>query len=330
MRMTARTIIAFATMAPFCASVATGAANAQAYPSRTITIVVPYPAGGPTDTIARVMAERLKAPLGQPVIVENVTGAGGSIGTGRVARAAPDGYTLSIGHNQTHVFNGATQNLNYDVVKDFEPVTLIADTPIWIVGKKALPANDFKEFVAWLKAGDGKASAGQVGVGGPADIAGLAFQKQTGTQYQSATYRGGAPMLQDLLAGHIDFVFGQAPTYLPYVRNGQLKAFAVLARKRWQASPETPTLDELGVPGIYASFWHGIWVPKGTPPEIVAKLNAAFVETLADPAVQKRFSDLGQDIWPREGQNPQALAAQQKAEIERWWPVAKAAGIKTQ
>lgn len=330
MRATVRTILALATLVACHAAVLTGAAKAQSYPSRTITIVVPYPAGGPTDTIARVMAERLNAPLGQPVIVENVTGAGGSIGTGRVARAAPDGYTLSIGHNQTHVFNGATQTLNYDVVKDFEPVTLISDTPIWIVGKKALPANDFKEFVAWLKASDGKASAGQVGVGGPADIAGTAFQKQTATSYQSATYRGGAPLLQDLLAGHIDFTFGQAPTYLPYVRNGQLKAFAVLTPKRWAASPETPTLDELGIPGIYASFWHGIWVPKGTPQEIVAKLNAAFVETLSDPAVKKRFTDLGQDIWPHEGQNPRALAAQQRAEIERWWPVVKAAGIKTQ
>ncbi len=304
--------------------------GAQTYPSRAITIVVPYPAGGPTDTVARVMGERMKAVLGQSVIIENVTGAGGSIGVGRVARAAPDGYTISIGHNQTHVINAATQNLNYDVVKDFEPVALIADTPIWIVAKKALPADNFKEFIAWLKAGDGKASAGRVGIGGPNDIAAAFFQEQTGTRFQSATYRGGAPMLQDLLAGHIDFTFGQAATYLNYVRNGQLKAYAVLMAKRWWAAPDVPTLDELGVPALHASFWHGMWVPKGTPSEAITKLSAAIVETLADPVVKQRLTDVGQDIFPREQQTPAALAAKQKAEIEKWWPIIKAAGIRSE
>jgi len=304
--------------------------GAQGYPSHAITIVVPFPAGGPTDTIARVMGERMKAVLGQSVIIENVTGAGGSIGAGRVARAAPDGYTVSIGHNQTHVINGATQNLNYDVVKDFEPVALIADTPIWIVAKKALPADNFKEFLAWLKSGDGKASAGRVGIGGPNDIAGAFFQEQTGTRFQSATYRGGAPLLQDLLAGHIDFTFGQASNYLNYVRNGQLKAYAVLMGKRWWAAPDVPTLDELGVPALHASFWHGMWLPKGPSPEIVTRLNAAIVETLADPAVKQRFTDIGQDIFPREQQTAAALAAKQKAEVEKWWPIIKAAGIKSE
>jgi tripartite-type tricarboxylate transporter receptor subunit TctC len=307
-----------------------GDAWAQSYPARPITLVVPYPAGGPTDMLARVMADPLKAALGQSVIVENVTGAGGSIGTGRVARAAPDGYTVSIGHNQTHVINGATQNLNYDVVKDFEPVTLIADTPIWIIAKKALPANDLNGLIAWLKQMDGKASAGAVGIGGPGDIAAISFQQQTGTRFEFARYRGGAPLLQDLIAGQIDFTFGQAATYLNYVREGQLKAFAVLMPKRWWAAPEVPTLDELGVQGIYAGFWHGIWVPKGTPAAVVEKLNAAFKVTLADAAVQKRFKDIGQEIYPVAQQNPAALATRQKSEIDRWWPVIKAAGIKSE
>ena len=303
-------------------------ARAQSYPTRPITIVVPYPAGGPTDTLARIMSDRLKAALGQSIIVENITGAGGSIGVGHVARAAPDGYTLSIGHTQTHVINAATLKLNYDVVKDFEPVTLIADTPIWLIATKTLPANDLKEFIAWLKANGDKATAGTVGVGGPTDLAGADFQKKTGTRFQTATYRGGAPLLQDLLAGHIDFAFGQASSYLPFVRNGQLKAYGVLTPKRWWAAPEVPTLDELGIPGTYATFWHGIWAPKGTPKPIIDRLNAAFVETLADSGVQQRFKDIGQEMWPVSQQNPAALAAQQQAEIKKWWPIVKAAGIK--
>jgi tripartite-type tricarboxylate transporter receptor subunit TctC len=305
-------------------------AAAQSYPSRSITMVVPYPAGGPTDTLARIMADPLKAALGQSVIIENVTGAGGSIGTGRVARAAPDGYTIGIGHNQTHVINGASQNLSYDVVKDFAPVTLIADTPIWLIAKKALPANDLKEFIAWLKQSEGKANSGAVGVGGPGDLAALAFQKETGTKFQFVIYRGGAPLLQDLMGGQVDFTFGQAATYLPHVRSGQLKAYAVLMPKRWWAAPEVPTLDELGIQGIYSGFWHGIWAPKGTPAAVIEKLNAAFKMTLADPSVQQRFKDIGQEMYPVTQQNPAALAAKQKAEIERWWPIIKAAGIKSE
>lgn len=304
--------------------------HAQVYPSRTVTLVVPYPAGGPTDTIARILAERMKAPLGQAVIIENVTGAGGSIGVGRVAQATPDGYTIGIGHTQTHVLNAATMNLAYDVVKDFAPVSLIADTPICIVANKDLPADDIAGFIAWLKQRDGKANHGTVGVGGPTDIAGLLFQKATGTKFQTVPYRGGAPLLTDLLAGHVDFAFGQAATYLAHVRSGQLKAYAVLSPRRWWAAPEVPTLDELGVPNIHATFWHGIWVPKRTPPEAIAKLDAAIVEALADPAVQQRFRDLGQEVWPKEEQNPSALAAKQQAEIARWAPIVKEAGIKVQ
>jgi tripartite-type tricarboxylate transporter receptor subunit TctC len=246
-----------------------------------------------------------------------------------VARSAPDGYTLSLGHVQTHVINGATQNLNYDLIKDFEPVTLIADTPQWIVAKAAFPANNLKEMIAWMKANPGKATAGTVGVGGPTDIAGIMFQKSTGTAFQFVPYRGGAPLIQDLIAGQIDLTFGQAANYLGPVRAGKLKPYAVLANKRWWAAPDVPTIQEAGGPELVSTFWHGLWVAKATPKDIVAKLNAAVSQALEDPAVKKRFSDIGQEIWPRDKQNPAALAAQQQAEIERWWPIIKAAGIKT-
>jgi tripartite-type tricarboxylate transporter receptor subunit TctC len=217
-------------------------------------------------------------------------------------------------------------NLPYDVVKDFEPVSLIADTPQWVISRKTLPANDVKELIAWLKAN--KATSGSVGVGGPTDLSALSFQKQTGTQFQFVPYRGGAPLIQDMLAGQIDIAFGQAANYLAQVRQGQLKAYAVLAKQRWWAAPDVPTMDEAGVPGLHASFWHGLWAPKGTPKEIVARLDAAIVETLADPVVVQRLKDIGQDIWPRDKQTPEALAAQQKAEIEVWWPIIKANNIK--
>jgi tripartite-type tricarboxylate transporter receptor subunit TctC len=301
---------------------------AQAYPMRPITIVVPYPAGGPTDTLARILAEHLRTSLGQPVIIENVSGAGGSIGVGRVARAAPDGYTVSIGHWGTHVLNGAVYQLQYDVVQDFEPVSLLADTPQWIVARKTLPAKDLRELIAWLKENPGKAMAGTVGVGGGTVIAGIYFQKSTGTSFPFVPYRGAAPLYQDMLAGHIDFNFGPAAGSLVHVRNGNLKSYAVMARTRWAAAPDIPTIDEAGVPGLYASYWHGLWVPKGTPKEPITRLNSAVQAALADATVRQRFADQGQDIPPREQQTPEALAAQQKAEIEKWWPIIKAANIK--
>jgi tripartite-type tricarboxylate transporter receptor subunit TctC len=316
----------------FVLAMLVGATNAlaQSYPSRPVTLIVPYPAGGPSDTLARVLAEAMRTTLGQPVIVENVSGAGGSIGTQRVARSSPDGYTLSLGHVQTHVINGATQNLSYDVVKDFEPVTLIADTPQWLVAKASFPANDLKEMVAWMKANPGKTTAGTVGVGGPTDIAGIYFQRHTGTTFQFVPYRGGAPLIQDLIAGQIDLTFGQAANYLGPVRGGKLKPYAVLASKRWWAAPEVPTIQEAGGPEIISTFWHGMWVAKGTPKDVIAKLNTAVSQALEDPTVKKRFADIGQEIWPRQQQDPAALAAQQKAEIERWWPIIKDAGIKAQ
>ncbi len=329
MRKPVRIILGFAVFLALIPAIA-GRARADNWPTRPVTIVVPYPAGGPTDTLARIMSEPLRMALGQSIIIENISGASGSIAVGRVARAAPDGYTVSIGHNQTHVINAAMQSLSYDVMKDFVPVTLIAETPNWIVSAKDFPANSFSELIDVLKKRDGKVNVGAVGTGSPGEISAIAFQRQTGTRFEFARYRGGAPLSQDLVAGQIDLTFGQAATYLPYVRNGQLKAFAVLMPRRWWAAPEVPTLDELGVKGIYSGFWHGIWLPKGTPAPVVATLNAAFRKVLADPLVQRRFKDIGQEMFPAEQQTPAALAAMQQAEIERWWPIIKAAGLKAQ
>jgi tripartite-type tricarboxylate transporter receptor subunit TctC len=305
-------------------------AQADTYPSRPITIVVPFPAGGPTDTLGRILAERMTTTLGQSVIIENPTGAAGTIGTGRVARSAPDGYTTILGHWQTHVINGATFTLSFDVVKDFEPISLVADCPVWFVGKATLPPKDLAELIAWLKANPGKATVGIGGVGGGADVVGTYFQKDTGTRFQFVPYRGGAPMIQDLVAGQIDLTFTQVASALAQVRAGQLKAYGVMAKVRWPATPDVPTFDEAGVPGLHASFWHGWWAPKGTPKEIITKLNAALVEALADPGVRRRFDEIGQGPWPREQWTPDALAAQQKAEIEKWWPIVKAANIKAE
>jgi tripartite-type tricarboxylate transporter receptor subunit TctC len=255
-----------------------------------------------------------------------VSGAGGSIGVGRVARAAPDGYTVSIGHWGTHVLNGAGYQLQYDVVKDFEPVSLLADTPQWILARKTFPANNLKEFIEWLKQNPDKATAGRVGPGG--EVAGIYFQKKTGTSFPFVPYRGAAPLYQDMLVGQIDFNFGPAASTFVHVRNGNLKAYAVMAKTRWAAAPDVPTIDEAGVSGLYASYWHGLWLPKGTPQEVIVKLNAAVQAALADATVRNRFADQGQDIPRREQQTPEALAAQQKAEIEKWWPILKAANIK--
>jgi tripartite-type tricarboxylate transporter receptor subunit TctC len=317
-----------AVLAVLAASI--GAAAAQTYPSRPVTIIVPFPTGGSTSAMARILLEPLQKELGQTVIIENVGGAGGSIGVGRVARAAPDGYTISFSHMQTHVLNGAVLNLPYDVVKDFEPIALIADTPQSIIARGTFPENDLKGMIAWLKANPDKGTAGAVGVGGPSDIAVYRFQRQTGTKFQVVPYRGGGPLLTDLVGSQIDFNFGQVSTYLAAVRNKQLKAMAIMAKERWRGAREIPTVDEAGVPGLYGSYWHGMWAPRGTPKEVIAKLNAAVVATLADPAVQQRLDSMGQSTWPRAMQTPEALAAHQKAEIERWWPIIRAVGINPQ
>jgi tripartite-type tricarboxylate transporter receptor subunit TctC len=301
---------------------------AQAYPSRPMTMIVPYAAGGPTDTIARIMGERMRASLGQIVVVENVTGAAGTIGVGRAARAAPDGYTICIGHWGTHVVNGAIYELPYHVFNDFEPVSLIATNPQIIVARKGIPANDLKELIVWLKANAAKATQGTAGHGSGSHVSGVFFQHLTGTRFQFVPYRGAGPAMQDLVASQIDIMIDQAGNSLPQVRAGTIKAYAVTDKTRLAAAPEIPTAEEAGVAGLEISIWHALWMPKGTPGEIIAKLNGAVVEALADDAVRKRLAQLGQEIPRREDQNPQTLATYHKAEINKWWPILKAANIK--
>jgi tripartite-type tricarboxylate transporter receptor subunit TctC len=301
---------------------------AETYPSRLITIVVPYTAGGATDTIGRVMAERMKSSLGQAVIVENVTGAGGTMAVGRVARAAPDGYTLSLGSNASHVMGGATYPLQYDLLNDLEPVALVSTGPYMLVAKKTVHANDLKGLIAWLKANPDRAS---VGFGGAAtQVVGVVFRNETGARFQLVPYRGGAPAIQDLVAGQLDMVMSDPIAALPQVRAGTIKAYGVTTKTRLPSAPDIPTLDEAGLPGFDVSQWHGLWLPKGTPKNIIAKVSSAVVEALADPKVRARLADLAQEIFPRDQQTPKALAALQKSEIEKWWPIIKAAGIRAE
>jgi tripartite-type tricarboxylate transporter receptor subunit TctC len=306
----------------------TGGASAQTYPSRPLTIVVPFSAGGPTDTIGRIMAERMRGPLGQTVIVENVTGAAGSIGVGRVARAAADGYTISIGHWSTHVVNGAIYSLPYDVFNDFEPISLIASNPQLVITKLGVPATNMKELIAWAKANQDKLSVGTAGAGSASHVSGVYFQNTLGARFQFIPYRGAAPAMQDVVAGQVDLMFDQAANSLPQVRGGKVRAYAVTAKTRLASAPDIPTVDEAGLPEFYIAVWHALWAPKGTPKDVTAKLIAAVRESLADPAVQKRLVELGQDIPPAESQTPEALAAHHKAEIAKWWPIIKAANIK--
>jgi tripartite-type tricarboxylate transporter receptor subunit TctC len=304
---------------------------AQAYPSRPITIVVGFAAGAATDTIGRIIAERMKSSLGQPVIVEDVTGAGGTIAAGRVARAAPDGYTLSLGNNTSHVMAGATYPLQYDLLDDFEPVALLSTGPYVFTARKTMPANDLKGLIAWLKANPEKATEGGSVVGSPGHIVAVFFQKETGTRFQFVPYRGGAaPVIQDLVAGRIDMAIVDPIISLPQVRAGTIKAYGVTTKTRSPSAPNIPTLDEAGLPGFHISQWIGLWLPKGTPKSIIARLNAAVTDTMADPMMRARLADLAQEIFPRDQQTPEALRAFQKAEIEKWWPIIKAAGIKAE
>jgi tripartite-type tricarboxylate transporter receptor subunit TctC len=305
-------------------------AMAQVYPSRPVTMVVPFPAGGSTDTIGRIMADGMRGPLGQSVIIENVGGASGNLGVGRVARAAPDGYTLILGSWPTHVLNAAIFTLPYDPLNDFEPVALVAAQPLFIIARKAMPARDLTELLAWLKANPDKATQGTAGTGGASHLAGVFFQKATGTRFQFVPYRGSAPAMQDLLAGQIDMMIDLAASATPQVRAGNVKAYAVTAKSRLAAAPDVPTVDEAGLPGYYVLSWHAVWVPKPTPKPVVAKLNSAVVEALADPAVRKRLADVGQEIFSREQLTPEALSAYHKAEIEKWWPMVRAANIKSE
>jgi tripartite-type tricarboxylate transporter receptor subunit TctC len=305
-------------------------AAAQTYPSRPIMMIVPLATGGSTDVIARIMAEGMRAALGQPVIVENVTGAGGTIGVGRVARATPDGYTIGIGQWGTNMANGAIYPLQYDLIKDFEPIGLIASQPFLIDARKTMPAKDLKELIAWLKANADKVSQGNSGVGTPSHVAGILFQSALGARWQMVPYRSAGLSMQDLVAGQIDVLLDTPAVSLSQVRGGNIKAYAVTAKTRIAAAPEIPTTDEAGLPGFYFSFWHALWAPKGTPKAIVGKLNGALVTTLADPALRQKLVELSQEIYPREQQTPEALLAFHQAEIEKWWPVIKAADIRAQ
>lgn len=306
----------------------TGMATAQGYPTRPITMIVPFPAGGATDTLARFLAEQMRTILGQPVVIENVGGAAGSLGVGRAVRSAADGYTLSIGTSTTHMLTGGLYALQFDLLKDLEPIIQIGSEPLLIVGKKSLPADDLKGLIAWLKANPDKASVGIAGVGATGHLTGISFQKETGTQFQFVPYRGNGPAMQDLLSGQIDFMIEPSSNFKSLLGAGSVKPFAITGKARLPSSPDIPTADEAGLPGFFASLWYGLWVPKDTPKDIIARLNATMVQVLADPQVQKRFAELGIQITAPAQQSPEALRAFQKAESERWWPIIKASNIK--
>jgi tripartite-type tricarboxylate transporter receptor subunit TctC len=307
------------------------AAFAQSYPTRPVTFIVPYGAGGPVDTMARTLSEAMRASLGQPIVIENVTGANGTIGVGRAVHAAPDGYTVSIGNWPSHITNGAIYNLNYDIQKDLIPVARLPQNPYIAVVRKDHPAKNFKELIAWLKANPDKATEGTAGLGSGQHISGVYFQKITGTKFQFVPYKSGsADIIRDIIAGTIDFTFDQAITSLSHIKGGNVKGYAVTSDKRLDAAPDIPTVDEAGAPGVYISTWYGLWLPKGAPQAAIDKLGAAARAAMADPAVRKRLLDLGQQIPPPEQQTAAALAAYTKAEIDKWHPIIKEAGIKVQ
>jgi tripartite-type tricarboxylate transporter receptor subunit TctC len=301
------------------------AVQAQTFPSRQITLIVPFPPGGSTDVVARIMAEKMRPLLGQAVIIENVGGAGGSIAVGRVARAAPDGHTIDIGQWDTHV-GSIIYPLSYDLQKDFEPIGLVSVNPQLMVANKALPADDLKGLVAWMKANPGKITF--VNQNAAAQVTGILFEQATGQKVQFIPYRGAGPAMTDLISGQVDLLVVQGAGALPQVRGGTIKALANLSPQRSASMPEIPSADESGLPGLHMSGWFGLFAPRGTPKDVIAKLNAAMTQVLADLAVRARFTELGLDVASREQQTPEGLAAFQRAEIEKWWPIIKAAGVK--
>jgi tripartite-type tricarboxylate transporter receptor subunit TctC len=305
-------------------------AAAQSYPARPITMIVPYPAGGVTDALARMLGERMKASLGQTIIIENIGGAGGSIATGRLARSTPDGYTIALGNAETHVLNAAAQALPYDVVNDFDPIALLPSYPFLLVTTNAVPAKTLQELIAWMKANPDKVSQGTVGSGTMQHLCGIFIQRAIEAKWQFVPYRGGTPAMQDLLSGQINFMCTASGSFLPLVRNGQIRAYAVTAKVRLESDPDIPTVDEAGLPGIHVSVWNAFWAPKGVPKPVITKLNAAAAEALNDPVIRKRVIDMGLDMPPPDQRTPEALAALQKAEIAKWWPLAKEAGVKPQ
>jgi tripartite-type tricarboxylate transporter receptor subunit TctC len=293
-------------------------------------MVVPFAAGAPVDTVGRAIADRMTRSLGQPIILENVSGAAGSLGVARAVRAAPDGYTISLGNVSSHVLNGAIYPLQFDALRDFEPVVLLASNPQLIISKVALPANDLRGLITWLKANPDKASAGTGGAGGVSHVSGVFFEKETGTRFQFVPYRGTNLAQQDLIGGQIDLLFDQAVSALANVKAGKIRAYAVTAKTRLGSAPDIPTVDEAGLPGFYVSVWNAMWVPKGTPKAIIARLNSAAREAMDDPAVRKRLDDMGLEIPTLDQQTPEALGAFHKAEVEKWWPIIKAANIKAE
>ncbi len=304
------------------------AASAQSYPSHPITMMVGFPPGGPTDTLARILADAMKSSLGQTIVIEDVTGASGTIAAGRVVHAAPDGYTIGIGNWSSHVGSPALYALDYDIIKDLQPISLLTASPLWVLGKNGLPPKTPAELFAWLKARPQPTTFGTVGTGSPAQLVGLQLAKAIGAHFQFVPYRGAAPMMQDLIAGQIEMGCLEASGSYPNVQAGRFKAYAVTSERRWPKSPDTPTMIEAGVPDVSISFWHGLWATKGTPQAVVDRLNSAVKSALADPATRQRIEGLGQVIFPADQENPAGLAAYQKAEIAKWWPVMKAAGIK--
>ncbi|HUC49573.1 MAG TPA: tripartite tricarboxylate transporter substrate-binding protein [Xanthobacteraceae bacterium] len=303
-------------------------ARAETFPSRPVTMVVPFAAGGGTDIFARILAEGMRGPLGQTVVIENVAGAGGSIGVGRVVHAAPDGYTLSIGTLTTHVLSGALYPLQFDLLNDLAPIAKLGDEPLLIAVKNALPVKNIRDLVAWLKANPDKTTAGIPGAGSTGNLADLSFQKITGTKFQFVPYRGDGPAVQDLVAGQIDMMIEPSSNFVAQVGAKTVNALAVTAKTRHPGMPDVPTVDEAGLPGFYVSIWFGLWAPKDTPKDIIAKVNAATVAALADLEVKAKLGKLGQQVSAREQQTPEALSALQKSEAAKWWPIIKAANIK--
>ena len=305
-------------------------AAAQDYPTRQIVVIVPFPAGGSTDALARIVAEPMRQALGQPVVVQNVAGAGSTIGVGRAIQSAPDGYTLIVGNWTSHVGASAVYPVPWNVLTDLEPVAMLSTTTLIIAGRTGLPVNDGKELIAWLKANPDQATAATVGAGSGAHICGIYFEQRTGTRFRYVPYWGGAPVMADLMGNQIDLFCGEASQMLPHFRAGRIKPLVVMSKSRWLPLPEVPTMEEVGASDTHIAFWQGLWVPKGTPKLVIAKLNDAVVKAFGDPGVIKRLTELGQSIPPREQMAPEALAEYHKSEIEKWWPLIKGANIKVE
>jgi tripartite-type tricarboxylate transporter receptor subunit TctC len=315
-------------MAAIATLFGTAAAQADKYPTHPITMMVGFPPGGPTDALARLLAEGMESSLHQPVVIETVAGASGTIASGRVVHASADGYTIGIGNWTSHIGSPALYKLDYDVQKDLQPISLLAASPLWIVGKNAIPPKTAKELIDWLKTRPGPTTFGTVGAGSASQICGLSFAQKTGANFQYVPYRGAGPAITDLLGGQIDLACLETSATLPYVQAGKFNAFAVMSEQRWPKARTIPTMSESGVPGLTITFWHGLWTSKGTPQSAVDRLAGAVRTALADPRIRDRLTQLGQVIFPADQQNPAALAAYQDAEIAKWWPIIKAAGSK--